>query len=59
MSTSGAKVLVPDLVAKKGKEGKEGKEDKEGNKATSGVVWSDFFPLWWNPRFRLIGPQPV
>ena len=53
MSTSGAKVLVPDLVAKKGK------EDKEGNKATYGVVWSDFFSLWWIPRFRLTGPQPV
>ena len=50
MSTSGAKVLVPDLVAKKG---------KEGNKAAYGVVWSDFFSLWWIPRFRLTGLQPV
>lgn len=53
MSTSGAKVLVPDLVAKKDK------KDKEGNKATYGVVWSDFFSLWWIPRFRLTGLQPV
>ena len=56
MSTSGAKVLVPDLVAKKDK---KGKEDKEGNKATYGVVWSDFLSLWWIPRLRLTGPQPV
>ncbi len=59
MSSSGAKVLVPDLVAKKDKKDKKGKEDKEGNKATYGVVWSDFFSLWWIPRFRLTGLQPV
>lgn len=47
MSTSGAKVLVPDLVAKKGKEDKEHKED---NKAASGVIWSEaFYPFGGSP----------
>ena len=44
MSASGAKVLVPDLVAKKGK------EDKEDNKAASGVIWSEaFYPFGGSP----------